>query len=267
MSAFSAEWLALREPYDARARNPSVLDAVAAAAASHTSISVVDLGCVTGATFRTISSRLPSRQNWRLVDNDLSLLARAIPSQPAAGKNIVTVPIDIARDIEAALDGFVDLVTVSALLDLVSGAWLDRFATEAAVRGLPVYAALSYDGQVTFEPHDAFDAAMSEVLNRHQRGDKGFGRALGPSAAATAIARFEALRYAVVHGPSDWLFGPGDGKIQFEFVAGWAAAARGELPLADIIGWLGRRRDHIASGRSSIRAGHVDFFARPIGTR
>ena len=56
------------------------------------------------------------------------------------------MPVDLARDLEAALDGPVELVTTSALLDLVSHDWLDRLATEAAARNLPVYAALSYDG-------------------------------------------------------------------------------------------------------------------------
>ena len=77
MSGFSAEWLALREPYDLRARNPAVLDAVAAALKSHSSVRIVDLACGTGSTLRALGPHLPARQNWKLVDNDLGLLARA----------------------------------------------------------------------------------------------------------------------------------------------------------------------------------------------
>ena len=56
--------------------------------------------------------------------------------------------IDLVRDLELALDGPVDLITTSALLDLVSEDWLERLVVEAAARRLPVYAALSYDGRV-----------------------------------------------------------------------------------------------------------------------
>ncbi|NWG24726.1 MAG: class I SAM-dependent methyltransferase [Pseudorhodoplanes sp.] len=118
--SFSAQWLELRERYDTPARNPGVLDAVAAAFAGKPAISVTDLACGTGSTRRAIAARLPVRQDWRLVDNDLSLLARARPSTLPAGVTITTVPVDLARDLEAALDGSVDLVTASALLDLVS---------------------------------------------------------------------------------------------------------------------------------------------------
>ena len=61
------------------------------------------------------------------------------------------MPVDLARDLEAALDGPVDLVTTSALLDLVSDDWLERLAIEAAARRLPVYAALSYDGRIELD--------------------------------------------------------------------------------------------------------------------
>ena len=52
MSGFSSSWLTLREPYDRRARNAAVLDAVAAWAAERPSVAVVDLACGLGSTLR-----------------------------------------------------------------------------------------------------------------------------------------------------------------------------------------------------------------------
>jgi hypothetical protein len=177
----------------------------------------------------------------------------------------VTISIDIARELDTALEEPADLVTNSALLDLVSADWVERLAREIAARGLLAYASLIYDGRAAFEPADPVDARMVEAFNRHQRGDKGFGPALGPTAAIEAIARLERVNYRVVYGTSDWNLGPRDREIQAELVAGWATAARedGGLTHAEITGWLTRRRDHIASRRSSIRVGHIDFFARP----
>jgi hypothetical protein len=266
--SFSAAWLELREPYDRRARNPAVIDAVAAALAGRPSVTIADLACGTGSTFRALRPRIAARQSWRLVDNDLSLLARAPQSSPP-DINVATIPIDIHRDLEAALDGPVDLVTTSALLDLVSDEWLQRLAVEIAARRLPVYAALSYDGRIEMMPADPTDQKIIAAVNAHQRTDKGFGPALGPGAARTAAERFERVGYSVMQGASDWVFAPQDREIQIEVLSGWAAAARdlGDVPLSDVIGWLTRRRDLVAAGRSSIRVGHVDLFARPTGTR
>jgi hypothetical protein len=267
--SFSASWLSLREPYDRRARNGAVLDAVSAWAAGRRSVAVVDLACGLGSTLRATTERLPVRQSWRMADNDLSLLARVGGLGRAPDLTVTPVPIDLARDLEAALDGPIELVTTSALLDLVSPEWLERLVTETAARRLPIYAALSYDGLATIEPGDPFDAAVIDAVNRHQHGDKGFGPALGPDAAATAPPRFEAVGYQVTQGSSDWVFGPKDAEIQIEVLTGWAAAAReiGDTSIGEIINWLARRRDHIAAGRSGMRVGHIDFFAQPIATR
>jgi hypothetical protein len=267
--SFSAEWLALREPYDRRARNGAVLDAVAAATAARTSVAVVDLACGAGSTLRALTERLPKIQDWRLVDNDLGLLARAATLARPPELTVTPVAVDLARDLEAALDGPVELVTTSALLDLVSHDWLDRLATECAARHLPVYAALTYDGLATLDPVDPLDTAVIDAVNAHQRTDKGFGPALGPAAAAAATERFMALGYTVTQGASDWVFAPRDVEIQTDVLTGWATAAReiGALSIDDIIAWLARRRDHIAAGRSAVRVGHVDFFARPTTTR
>jgi hypothetical protein len=267
--SFSAAWLALREPYDARARNAAVREAVVASLAGLPSIRIVDLACGTGATLRALSPHLLPHQHWRLADNDLSLLARTADSPRPARVMVSPTPLDLNRDLEAALDGAVDLVATSALLDLVSQPWLERLVTEVAARAIPLYAALSYDGHVALEPLDAGDAAIVAAVNAHQRTDKGFGPALGPKAASFAIARFESLGYAIVHGASDWAIGPDERDMQMEILSGWASAARemNDPPLPDIVEWLTRRRNAVAAGRSSMRVGHVDIFARPTGTR
>jgi hypothetical protein len=269
MTGFSADWLTLREPHDLRARNLTVLDAVATSLESLSSVRIVDLACGTGSTLRALSPLLPARQNWKLIDNDLGLLARATATPLAKHATVTAVPLDLNRDLEAALDGPVDLIATSALLDLVSEAWLDRLAVEIAARSIPLYAALSYDGRIAFTPSDPLDAAMSAAVNAHQRTDKGFGPALGPAAAAFAIARFEALGYSVLQGASDWTLGPDDSDMQAEILKGWASAAHdvGALSLANTTAWLGRRSDAVADGRSSLLVGHVDFFATPSATR
>lgn len=269
MTGFSADWLTLREPFDMRARNTSVLDAVAASVAKHPSVRIVDLACGTGSTLRALSARLPARQNWKLVDNDLGLLGRATATRHSSAVAITGVPLDLNRDLEAALDGPVDLATTSALLDLVSEAWLERLTVEIAARRIPFYAALSYNGTIDLTARDPHDAAVIAAINAHQRTDKGFGPALGPAAADVAITRFEALGYSVAHGRSDWVIGPRDRDMQNEIFAGWAHAARefDALTLSDTAAWLTRRRDVVAAGRSTLRVGHVDLFATPTGTR
>ena len=105
MSGFSADWLTLREPYDLRARNPAVLDAVAAFLKPLSPVRVVDLACGTGSTLRALSPHLPARQNWKLIDNDPDLLAHATATPLAKDVSVTAVPLDLNRDLEAALDG------------------------------------------------------------------------------------------------------------------------------------------------------------------
>ena len=269
MSGFAADWLALREPYDAAACNAAVRDAAIAAIAGFDPVSIVDLGTGTGSGLRALAPLIPARQTWRLVDNDLSLLARAAETERPPRVQVQAVPVDLAHDLEAALDGAVDFATTTALLDLVSEPWLERLTVECAARRLPFYATLSYDGRIELTPQDPADSAIVAAVNAHQRTDKGFGPALGPKAAAEAIARFTTVGYFVDRQPADWVFGPQDGEIQNELLAGWASAARaiGMLQLEFIVGWLTRRRDLVAAGRSSMRIGHIDLFARPTEMR
>jgi hypothetical protein len=269
MSGFSADWLAMREPYDQRARNHDVLVTLKTAFSHLPSMSVVDLACGTGATRRAIVNELPRPQNWKLVDNDLSLLARAAAAPAPAGCTTRTVPIDLVRDLEVALDGACDLVTCSALLDLVSEQWLDRLVTECAARRLPLYAALTYDGRVTLEPSDRMDEIIIDAVNHHQMSDKGFGPALGPVASAALSNGFRALGYEVDEGPADWNVAPADADMQRSTFTQWAMAAKemGGMSVTNVASWLERRLELVAAGKSRIVIGHTDVLARPMMRR
>jgi len=263
--SFSAEWLSLREPYDMRARNPVVLNEVLGAFRRKPDLRVIDLGCGTGSTLRTLSPKLAAKQEWRLVDYDPALLTRAAESAAALDLPIRPITADLNRELEAVLQEPGDLVTNSALLDLVSESWIDGLIDVAASRNLSVYAALNYDGRIEMSPLHPLDEAVVQAVNQHQRGDKGFGPALGPGAADATIAKFMQRGFSVVHGPADWVAAEADRAFQNAIVGGWAEAARdtNTITAKDESAWLSFRQAEIAAGRSRLVVGHVDFFAVP----
>ena len=140
---------------------------------------------------------------------------------------------------------------------------------EVAARKMPLYAALSYDGRVDFTPQHPDDAAVIAAINLHQRGDKGFGPALGPLAARTAVECLQRVGYRIELGAADWLLGEPDLAMQEALLSGWAVAASetGEISSEAAAEWLVDRRSAVAAQRSRIRVGHHDVFARPPGTR
>jgi hypothetical protein len=72
-----------------------------------------------------------------------------------------------------------------------------------------------------------------------------------------------------VQGPSDWVFEPDDREIQEKLFAGWAELGLETTTMSEeeVARWLGQRRSYLGQGRSRLRVGHVDIFARPTGTR
>ncbi|PQO22091.1 hypothetical protein C2I36_14890 [Rhodobacteraceae bacterium WD3A24] len=252
--SFTADWLALREPADAAARDGDLLARAARLCAGEAAPVIVDLGCGTGATVRALGPLVPQDACWRLVDNDNRLLVAACA---AAGERAEPYCRDLA-DIEALPLAGAHLVTASALLDLVSGGWLARLVGRLARAGTGFYAALSYDGLMEWMPPDPEDGEVIAAFNAHQATDKGLGPALGPAAGGAAAESFAAAGYTVETRRSPWRLEDGAGALRAELAAGVGRAA-GEMGHAGAGDWVRRRRAGDAATRCIV--GHLDMLA------
>lgn len=252
--SFSTAWLDLREPADRAARDPGLR----AAAEDYLGDGwAVDLGCGTGATARAFG---PAAR-WRLVDRDAALLARARERVP--GARIHALDLGAPGALGALPLAGARLATASALLDLTSRGWVEALADRLAAEGLAAYVALTYDGDLAWQPPVAGDTAVRAAFNRHQRRDKGlgsaFGPALGPEAAPAFAAAMRARGYAVRVAPSPWRLGPGALRDELESGVAAAAAEAG----GSVVAWLQARR--AARGGGSVTVGHLDVLALPPG--
>jgi SAM-dependent methyltransferase len=280
MSGFSPEWLALREPVDARSRDPGLLGTLAQHLADRNAVEVVDLGCGTGANIRATAPALGSGQHWTLVDHDEGLLAAArmalLDWANEASENGTSIALvkggldisvsfrqaDLMQDLEAVVGGGPDLVTASALFDLCSADYIDRMAQAVAAEGAAFYTVLTYDGEQSWSPVHPADAEMIAAFNEHQQIDKGFGSAAGPAAPAALALAFRQAGYLVVEANTPWVIDGRQGAAEqalLEALAGGFADAVGEIgrvPPDVIADWRAVRRNQCV-------VGHTDTLALP----
>jgi hypothetical protein len=206
---------------------------------------------------------MPWATFWRVVDHDPTLL-RSVTPPP--GCEIERVEADLATEgltwIEDA-----DLVTASALLDLVSERWLVDLAERCAVARCGVLLALSVDGTVRWHgPDDPDDAWILDAFHRHQARDKGLGTALGPRAAPIARKALAKAGYETWMLPSPWvLTGPSDAALAGEWLSGFVSAVAEIMPdrTAEIDAWANRRARTLATGDYRLDVGHLDLLALP----
>ena len=274
---FAADWLSLREPADHAARSTALAALLDRHFGRRESLRVVDLGAGQGSNLRWLAPRLSMAQHWLLVDHDEGLLKQATrrtkKSQPAADISVETRRLDLAS---ADLNELAscDLVTGSALLDLVSQEWIDALAEACCAQRSAAFFALSVNGfwrwfsedGNTIETDD--DIFTQHAFNLHQRRDKGLGAALGPAAADALCRAFAARGYRVDCRSGNWQLPPNQ-RLTLELgpplLNGWQRAACEETGETQRIGqWHDQRLKDMLAGHLGVEVGHLDCLALPV---
>jgi hypothetical protein len=279
-----SEWLKLREGVDAVSRSNALTRAVThALTGSH--IDIVDLATGAGSNLRYLAPQLPSVQRWLVVDRSPTLLSSLLQRTAAwaaqrgavtelhsatltvrdqdADWQIETAPMDLVTLDPRLLAGRA-LVTASALLDLVSKAWLRSLAACSRAAGAVALFPIVYNGRSSCSPEELEDSMIRDLFNEHQHRDKGLGGpAAGPEATDAAVQAFTAEGYRVLIEASDWILDDGHAALQEQLIEGWATASTEVKPRSAglIADWRARRVAHVRAGRSRIRVGHYDIAA------
>jgi SAM-dependent methyltransferase len=264
----AADWLALRESADAAARSSRLVEELLPLLPDAGS-EIRDLGCGSGSMARWLAPRLPGPQRWVLYDRDAELLplADADPPRSALDDAPVTVETrigDITRLDHGELAG-ASLITASALLDMMTGAELDRLVASCAQADCPVLITLSVTGHVDLDPGDPADAVFREAFNDHQRRPAAEGPRLGPDAFDAAVDAFTRLDHDVTVQPSPWRLGRDQPALAQAWLEGWVGPACEQRPeLEDLRpSYLRRRLGELAADRLQVTVHHQDLLARP----
>ncbi|MFE1168371.1 SAM-dependent methyltransferase [Nocardiopsis sp. NPDC058789] len=267
--AFDPGWLALREGADSEARATATLAPLRAflrgrgGGTRERPVRIADLGCGSGSQGRWLAPRLPGAQRWTLYDVDPGLLSLAGAYLPAASEDgspvsarmcLRDVGTITARDLAE-----IDLVTGSALLDLLTYAELERIVRAVTEAGCAALFTLSVAGRVELFPGDRDDLALTEAFNAHQRR----GGRRGPEAADTAEWEFAAHGYRTLSRPSPWRLGPERVPLVRSWLRGWAEAALEQDPGAAVGGYLERRFGQCERGELGVIVHHTDLLALP----
>ena len=119
-----------------------------------------------------------------------------------------------------------DAVVCSALLDLVSAAWIERLAAALQV---PFLACLTVDGRDAWMPRDPADRRVMAAFRRDYTRHKGLGHALGTHALPVVRRVFAERGFAVYSAASDWRVKRGAAPMITRLALDIAGAARAAI--------------------------------------
>ncbi|MEZ4898341.1 MAG: hypothetical protein R2806_16005 [Saprospiraceae bacterium] len=258
-TGYQVKWLQDRYLYDAEARETHRLEDWLEAHPQSV-YRIYDLGAGLASNFRFWNSRIPSEQEWSLIEIDPVLIEAGKAYLP---ENNAQIRVQYAQgDFVAFLAHHTppDLLLCNALLDVLTAEQMVFLLDYLWKHQVPLLASINYHG-MEFNPSLPEDHPYVLAYEAHMERIQPSGRALGRSLDAflTTIQG----PYQVIRDPSPWHIPADDPEMLFQILQFMAAAVPEVLPAdkhSAFEQWLQYRKSQVEAGQLNIRVHHYDAW-------
>jgi hypothetical protein len=260
------DWLVARVTADNAARAatlttllPQLIDYLIDPDLPDATVQIIDLGAGSGANQRWLAPRLPIPQRWLHVDHN-PVISR---SQPLPAETvIIDASVEALDQLLASSNGRRQLVTCSALLDVLTTEQITAVCQAAINHRVAAFFSLTVTGDLILDPPHPHDQLLSAAFNDHQRRA---GRP-GPDASALTVELLGAAKFAVRIQDTPWQLTADSApafvdQLLTERLA--AAVAQDPALVAAAADWLDLRRAQLAAGVLRIELAHCDILGLP----
>lgn len=260
MAQFDAAWLCRREPFDHAARSIPLTQQMIARLPERSPLRIMDLGCGLGSNYRYLQPRMERASQWILIDHDADLLQHA--QELGVSGTFYQWELTHLENLRKLYP--VDLITGSALLDLVSAEWVAALVGATGDNNTLFFFTLTYDGRQQWQPAHPLDEWIRVMFHRHMQQDKGLGIALGARAVPTVCQILKNKGFTVHTGDSDWQITPADTPMLTALVTGISLAVQEICPPGQqnrLQTWRRVRKHQMEHQELSLIVGHQDLLA------
>lgn len=277
----TADWLWLRYPLDASARNRRLERRALSQLSKRKELRVLDLGSGAGANMGYYHSLLPASTQWWLLERDKALLMQlpkfiewlSKKEGDAIPQRFYPVKADFLNPDCPIYSHSFDLVLANAVFDLLSAEQFQRLLQlfrQAWAERSPVFLfTLNLDQGLEFSPADEDTAQWCQSYEGHMHRLQYFGRAMAAYCGGWMEKLFRENGFKVESGPSNWEIAPWQREVLL------AKLGFFEKAMAEFIGadarqrylfqrWLARKRHQACRRELSLFVPHRDFLARIV---
>jgi len=259
MHEFENSWLLSREKIDSVSRNKKAIEKINKYTNFTKNLNIIDLGCGTGSNFRYLNPKILKKQSWKMIDISnlsLSYLKKNIRFSQKI-QNITFKNEDIIKNLEKINFKDFDIVTGSALLDIMPKEWFVEFSKINKSTKI-IYFSINYDGNFKFYPKHKDDDKIVKLFNKDQMSDKGIGKkAVGPKCTQIINKLFQRTHKTYVFN-SDWVIEKNK-IMQNMFISFCEEIISKNNKNYEL--WLNFRKNKIKSNKSILKLQNKDFLA------